>query len=338
MNIPSTTTSPSTTLGRNLAVVAIGRNEGARLRACLHSLVGKAAAIVYVDSGSTDGSVEMAKALGVHVVDLDMSKPFTAARARNAGFARALEVAPHVTLIQFVDGDTEVAPGWLAAAERFLDANPKAGAVLGRRRERFPETTDYNLLCDIEWNIKPGVVKYFGGDVMIRRAIVEAIKGYNPDIIAAEDSELSVRVRKAGWTIHCLAEEMTLHDAALKTFKQWWVRTMRGGFGFAEGTWRHGAPPERHFVRETRRIWAWGVVIPLLTLSLALLVSPLFLALLLVYPLQIVRLFFKYQGTPKMRWVQALYLTLARFPETVGLTKFHYRRLMGHSAAIIEYK
>ena len=45
----------------DVAVVAIGRNEGERLRACLASVVPLAACVVYVDSGSTDGSVAMAR-------------------------------------------------------------------------------------------------------------------------------------------------------------------------------------------------------------------------------------------------------------------------------------
>lgn len=72
-----------------VAAVAIGRNEGARLVACLESMVGRVDPIIYVDSGSTDNSVAEARARGAEVVELDMSIPFTAARARNAGAARA---------------------------------------------------------------------------------------------------------------------------------------------------------------------------------------------------------------------------------------------------------
>ena len=59
--------------------------------------------IVYVDSGSTDGSVAWAKAQGVDVVELDLKLGFTAARARNAGFARLGELASQLEYVQFVD-------------------------------------------------------------------------------------------------------------------------------------------------------------------------------------------------------------------------------------------
>lgn len=322
----------------DVVVVAIGRNEGERLRVCLQSLVPYAATVVYVDSGSTDQSVAMARALGVEVVELDMRQPFTAARARNAGFAAAMLANPQARYVQFVDGDTEVAPGWLEAAQAFLETNPAAAAVIGRRRERFPSASVYNLLCDLEWTIPPGPVKYCGGDVLMRRDAFEGIGGYNGDIIAAEDSELALRLRQAGWTLHCIAAEMTMHDAAIKTFRQWWIRMMRGGFGFAEGQFRHGASPERHFVTETRRIVVWGLMLPIGIAVLVLVFGPMLLLSLLVYPLQVIRLYFKFKGSPRLRWIQAWYLTLARFPETVGLTKFYYRRMMGRAAAIIEYK
>jgi len=70
-------------------IVVIGRNEGERLRACFDALPGDASCVVYVDSGSTDGSVELARARGIHVVELDMSVPFTAARSRNEGIRQA---------------------------------------------------------------------------------------------------------------------------------------------------------------------------------------------------------------------------------------------------------
>ncbi len=107
--------------GAVVDAVVIGRNEGARLVACLASLRGQVRRVVYVDSGSTDGSVAAAEAAGAEVVGLDMGRPFTAARARNAGLAR-LEGAGFV---QLVDGDCEVRQGWVAAALAALPRIPR---------------------------------------------------------------------------------------------------------------------------------------------------------------------------------------------------------------------
>src|SRR5690349_9304100 len=148
----------------SIGVVAIGRNEGERLRACLVSARRDCNAVVYVDSGSSDDSLSLARSLGVHVVELDLSIPFTAARARNEGFAKLKQVDPQIEFVQFVDGDCEIIAGWIERARTQLAAMPKAAVVCGRRRERFPDASIYNRLCDMEWNTPIGQTKSCGGD------------------------------------------------------------------------------------------------------------------------------------------------------------------------------
>src|SRR5688572_22948402 len=137
---------------KHAGVVAIGRNEGERLKKCLASVVGIGERVVYVDSGSTDESVATARTMQVDVIVLDARIPFTAARARNEGVRRVRELAPGLAYVQFVDGDCEVVAGWLEAATAFLDTHADVAAVSGRLRERHPERSIYNRLCDIEWD------------------------------------------------------------------------------------------------------------------------------------------------------------------------------------------
>ncbi len=139
------------------AVVAIGRNEGERLVRCFDS-IGVDYPAIYVDSGSTDRSVAEAEQRGIVVVNLAIDQGFTAARARNAGWRAISAAHPSLDYIQFVDGDCEFAPGWIAAAMAALDAEPGLCAVFGRRRERFPDASFYNALCDDEWNVPVGLV------------------------------------------------------------------------------------------------------------------------------------------------------------------------------------
>ncbi len=230
--------------------VVIGRNEGDRLRICLESILHLAVQTVYVDSGSTDSSVKMARDIGVEVVQLDMSIPFTAARARNEGFNRLLELEPGISYVQFVDGDCEMQHSWSEAALCFLQQHEYVAVVCGRRRERFPERSIYNLLCDIEWNTPIGEAKACGGDAMMRVQAFSGVQGFRNNLIAGEEPELCVRLRQAGWKIWRLVEEMTLHDAAMNRFSQWWKRSVRAGYAFAEGAAIHGAPPVGHWVEE----------------------------------------------------------------------------------------
>jgi len=319
-------------------VVVIGRNEGGRLRKCLESITRVCQKVVYVDSGSTDDSVDMARDHGVAVVELDMDIPFTAARARNEGFWHLREVAPDIGYVQFVDGDCEIAPGWLTKAALFLDEHKGVAVVCGRRRERFPDRSVYNMLCDIEWDTPVGEAKACGGDAMMRIAALDRVGVYRDDLIAGEEPELCVRLRIAGWKIWRLDEEMTLHDAAMTNIMQWWRRSMRGGYAFAEGAYLHGTSPERHWVKESQRAVIWGGIIPVTTV-IAMLVWGLWGAILLfIYPLQIIRLAKCGRRSTRENWWFAFFLVLGKFPEVFGQLKFVYRRLVGGKQGIIEYK
>lgn len=313
------------------AAVVIGRNEGDRLIRCLRSLLGQLPLVVYVDSGSSDGSAQAARALGAEVVDLDLEQPFTAARARNAGLA-ALEMrSAEVTYVQFVDGDCEVDPGWIATARGFLRDNPEVVAVCGRRRERFPERSIYNRLCDAEWDTPIGEALACGGDVLMRREAVQQAGGYRADLIAGEEPELCLRLRRNGWRIWRLEAEMTLHDAQMLRFGQWWRRSRRAGHAFAEGAALHGKEPERHWRRETRRALLWGAVLPL-SLVAAALVWPWALLGWLIYPAQVLRL------SRRMGLERALFTVLGKFAEAAGALEFYWNRWRGKSRTLLEYK
>ncbi len=310
------------------AAVVIGRNEGERLIRCLQSLTGQVRQIIYVDSGSCDGSVEAARNLGAEVVELDTSRPFTAARARNAGLAA---VATGTEYVQFTDGDCEVVEGWIATAHAFMEANPQAAVVCGRRREQFPSASVYNRLCDAEWDTPVGPAKACGGDALMRLTALRDAGGYRDELIAGEEPELCLRLRRAGWEIWRLDAEMTRHDARMLRFSQWWQRSRRAGHAFAEGAALHGASPERHWVTETRRALIWGAILPV-----AILIGAAFsvwvLLLALIYPAQLLRL------VRRMGWERGAFTLLGKFPEAVGVLEYHLNRRRGRSRTLLEYK
>ena len=321
-----------------VGVVIIGRNEGERLVRCLDAVRTYAAAAVYVDSGSTDGSVSAAEDRQFRVVKLDMRTPFTAARARNAGSARVLELFPSPEFIFFVDGDCEVNPAWIDTASAFLAKHPDIAAVFGRLRERYPERSLYNMLCDMEWStFRPGETKVCGGNVLMRASAFAAAGGYRDELICGEEPELCVRLRKAGWRIWCLDVEMAVHDAAMYHFGQWWSRMMRGGYAFALGVALHGRPPERHSLREYRSAWTWGLGVPLAILILTAIFGAWMLVLLLLYPLQVVRLAVRDGPSRSANWWRAGALVLGKFPEMLGQLR-HLTDRSGRRTQLIEYK
>lgn len=314
-------------VGLVVDAVVIGRNEGARLEACLRSLQGQVRRVVYVDSGSVDGSVAAARALGAEVVALDLTQPFTAARARNAGLA----VLQAPEFVQFVDGDCVVDPGWIAAALAGFAAHPAAVVICGRRRERFPAASVYNRLADREWDTPVGQAAACGGDALMRFAAVQAVGGYRGDLIAGEEPELCLRLRRAGGEVWRIAAEMTLHDAALLRFGQWWRRMRRAGHAFAEGAALHGAGPDRHWLAETRRAVFWGAALPVGCVVLTA-VTPIGLLLAAAYPLQVLRL------ARRGGWEWALFTVIGKFAEAQGVLGYWFDRLRGKRRGLIEYK
>ena len=329
-----------------VGVVVIGRNEGERLKRCLTSVLRHARRIVYVDSGSTDGSVAWAREHGVEVIELDMGVPFTMARGRNAGW-RHLVREGDIALIQFVDGDCEVVEGWIETAVETLEARPDVVAVCGRRRERAPEATLYNALTDLEWATEPGETAAFGGDVMIRREAIEAVGGFNETMIAGEEPELSVRLRSNGGRIVRLAAEMTRHDAAMTRFGQWWRRARRAGHAYAEGAALHGRGPFRHNVRQLRSAWLWGVVLPAMAATgaaIAPFLGPIWwavpAAVLGLLLLQTFRIASKRRraGAGERAFVYAVFCMIAKPAQAIGAVEFHINRLLGRRRRLIEYK
>lgn len=320
------------TAARDTAAIVIGRNEGSRLIACLDSLKGQVARLIYVDSGSKDGSQDAASARGAEVIALDVTQPFTAARARNAGLERLRADATAPIYVQFVDGDCRVQPDWIKSARDFLESHPKAAVACGRRREENPGASPYNTLIDAEWDTSVGRVRSCGGDALMRMEALDSVGGYNPDLIAGEEPELCVRLRAEGWDIWRLDAEMTLHDAAMMRFGQWWQRARRAGYSFAEGAALHGAAPERHCVVPLRRIIFWGLFLPVLT-AVGLIVTPWALLLLLAWPVQTLRL--RRRG---YSWLRSFFLTLTKLPEAQGALTYWWRRLNHGRIRLIEYK
>lgn len=325
----------------NIGAVVIGRNEGERLKICLDSLVAQTGQIVYVDSGSTDDSVAMALKKGVDVLALDMSQPFTAARARNAGFQKLLSLYPEIEFVQFIDGDCQLAEGWLAQGASFLADKPNYAVVFGKLTERFPERSVYNLLCDIEWNTAFGEVNSCGGIALIRTACFQQVNGFKEGLIAGEEPELCYRFRQHGWLIYRLEADMAKHDAAILRFSQWWRRCKRAGFAYAEGSALHGKSKEKYWLKETRSLLFWGGILPVTILALGSFVNPWFFTAYLVYFLQIAKITFIKpvdKNSLKKSFLYAFFVMLAKFPQFLGAIKFFSGKLFNQKSQLIEYK
>lgn len=312
--------------------VAIGRNEGDRLKGCLRSIP-PGSPTVYVDSASDDDSVAFARSRGIEVLDLDLTRPFTAARARNEGFDRLLEIAPQIEFVQFLDGDCQLEDGWLESALTFLQAEPEVAIVCGRRRELAPDASIYNQLCDQEWDTPIGPVAACGGDALARTTAVVQVGGFDPLLTAGEEPDLCQRLRLRGWLIWRIDSPMTIHDAAMHRFSQWWMRAVRSGYGYAQAWRKTAGSPEPLYRRELLRAFAWtgGVASIAVLASLAmgiqgLLVGP------TIWFVQLTRL------ARRRGLAEAAHLLVGKFAEAHGACKYLWASIVGRKESAIFYK
>lgn len=297
-----------------IGIVVIGRNEGARMPIALQSARRQAQRIVYVDSGSSDGSATWAREHGFDVVELDRTRPFTAARARNAGCARLIERWPDLALVQFLDGDCELAADWIAVAVRGLMSDNALAVVFGRRRERFREATVFNRLCDMEWEGAPGFVETCGGDAAMRVTAFRAVGGFRETLIAGEEPDLCHRLRRDGWKIERLPGEMTRHDAAMTRWTQWWQRNRRSGFAGAEA-WHLRGGEDRGLIRHVLSNLLWGL-------------PPAWL----FWPVLWLRVWHR-SGS-----LYATHITLGKLPHAQGQLEYFIGKGRANQRVLIEYK
>lgn len=320
-------------LDRSLGLVAIGKDEGERLKACLRSAPG-GVPIVYVDSGSQDGSVAFAISIGARVVELDKEQPFTAARARNEGFRELFSLFPQLEFVQFVDGDCELEAGWLIAGERFLSAQGEYAVACGRRRERFPNASFYNRMCDEEWDTPIGDAPACGGDALYRVSAFAAAGGFDPLLIAGEEPELCARLRKNGWRIRRLDDPMTIHDANITRTSQWWMRSVRCGFGYAQVWWKTRSEGGASiYGRQIASALFWTLGVNAFALALALATSPWALfAGPALWVAQLTRL------GRRVGWRKGLHLLLGKLAECQGAAKYAVAAFRGRKHGAILYK
>lgn len=327
----------------NAGIVIIGRNEASRLPACFESVRAAGCPVAYVDSGSKDGSADIARSAGVAVLELDRDRPFSAARARNEGFELLLRQHPGIDLVQFLDGDCTLLPGWIETATDAMRDQTDCAAALGHVIERNADASPYNRLCALEWKSSVGDLQNYGqlgGISLMRVDVFRQLGGFRPDVIAGEDSELGVRMALAGYRVIKLDCNMATHDANMTRFDQWWRRAVRAGHAIGQRADLNGNTAIRDCVRERRSTLLWGIALPSAVTLAAPATSGWSLALLLAYPVLGIRIMRRRivmgDETPDAA-LYATFTVIGKFANAVGLARFAIRKLT-QRYDIIEYK
>lgn len=142
--------------------------------------------VIVADNGSIDGTACIAKEWGASVIDAPGLK---VGGVRNRGASNATG-----SIVAFTDSDILVDRLWIATAVECLK-NDKIGAVGGGCRS--PENGTW---VEKAWPIRLVTasisVKYLAGSsFVLRRELFEKLGGFNENIVAAEDDDLSQRIR-----------------------------------------------------------------------------------------------------------------------------------------------
>lgn len=234
-----------------LSVVVIGRNEGSRLERCLASINrmhmgGSTLQLIYVDSGSSDRSCQVAREAGATVLELGAGRT-TAAMGRNAGWRVA-----QGSLVFFLDGDTIVHPDFFAKAHPSFE-DPAVAIVWGHRRELATDASLYNRVLDLDWIYAPGLTSFCGGDAIFRKSFLALTGGFDDQLIAGEEPELCRRITALDGRILHVDLPMTGHDLAMTHFGQYWRRALRAGHAFAEVSERFRLSAHPFWLTDARR-------------------------------------------------------------------------------------
>lgn len=326
-----------------VSVVVIGRNEGERLLRCLASIhnadwSGIAFELIYVDSKSTDNSIDVAKKSKATVIAVDAAKP-NAAIARNLGWRSATG-----EFVLFLDGDTELDRDFVKSALRAL-SEAKLCAAWGHRRESNPNQSVYTKVLDLDWVYPVGRSLYFGGDVLVRRQALEQVDGFDPNLNAGEEPELCARLRAAGWEIEHLDMPMTRHDLAVNTFRAYWLRAYRSGIAYAEVAERARLQGDVLWQREAKRDFQHGLLFLAAPLALimawafsAALAIGMLLGALAVWARTIKRCAWKAPGQLGLCALYAVHVHFQKIPALFG--QLRWRQAQGTRAPIglVDYK
>jgi GT2 family glycosyltransferase len=320
--------------------VLIGRNEAPRLPHTLQALRAQSARIVYVDSGSTDGSAEIAEHAGVSVVRLTEG-PFSAARGRQAGLERLVAENTKMEHVQFLDGDCAMSDGWLTAASQFLDDNPTVAAVTGTLREEREASSLLLRVVGLDWELPSGDTDVVGGNSMMRVSALTAAGGWRADLVAGEELDLSTRLRAAGFRLHRLERDMCRHDIGITRWSEFWRRSVRTGHSYAELALLHGtAGPARWRSRTIGNVF-YGLVLPAAFLIGLVVYWPLAVGVFAVQCLLVARLLvwqLRRRAPVSVAFAYALATAVCKLAAAMGVLKLVASRLRGRRPTLIEYK
>jgi len=312
----------------DLSYVVIGYNEGKRLQSCFNSIRnatfdGMEYEIIYVDAGSTDESINIAKMSHIDQI-IEGDKRRLAAESRNLGWRAA-----NADFIHFLDGDMTLDKDWPLMAMRFLSNNETVGVVCGKLEEL--NRNAFYQAVELDWKQIEGEIRYCGGAALWRKEILHQLNGFPEDVSSGEEPLLCHRVRnELGLNIYQLNHRMVIHDLGFLNWGDILRRHVRCGKGLSEISTRLYHSHEKLWLKETINAILWSCFIIFLFIlmmigSITLKTACLFILACVVLR-KTIQLIIK-GNSFKISIIYTLYVYLSKLPLAFGAISWYYNTL-----------
>lgn len=201
--------------------------------------------VILADSGSSDRTIEIAKAFPVTIVQLAN----LADRSCGAGAQMAFQEA-RGEYFYLLDGDMELNADFLQAAMAYLDAHPDIAGVGGLMVEKHIEGPRFQIFSktiNTDANWLPGIVDHLSGGGLYRAAAVRGA-GYFADrnLHSFEEFDLAARLQSRGWTLARIDLHAINHYGhRVGGYRLLW-RRIRSGYSGGAGEVLRGAIGQPH--------------------------------------------------------------------------------------------
>jgi GT2 family glycosyltransferase len=223
-----------------LSIIIVAWKVREMLADCLQSLADdgfdRTAEVIVVDNDSQDGTADMVKSRHPWVEFIDGGWNMGYARGNNLAFSRA-----NGEYILILNPDTLVHRGSIQRLLEFAESNPRCAVVAPRQvggdghvqmEAAVNLPTVWNTFCDLtllskafprsrifssrtlgHWDHESDreVPAVAGSAMLVRRTALDQVGAMDATMFYAEDMDLCLRLRRAGWSIHYLAAATIVH-------------------------------------------------------------------------------------------------------------------------------
>ena len=237
-----------------LSIVAIGRNESANIQRLALSVEALRESCdfpvesIYIDSASSDNSVELAMGRFDKVLSLEDSEHLCASAGRFAGTLEA-----RYPWVFYVDADMELCPDFFPVIERLGELEPHFVGVIGLYVHKLDNGVSTIQSFTRLVNRGSGATQ-FGGAVILKKDAVIAAGNWDPSIYGKEEMELYVRLGNGKPVVKFISVPMIYHYSEYYSRLELVLRLLFPSAGLGKVFWGYGQSIRALFIK--RNIWA----------------------------------------------------------------------------------